>query len=161
MGLSSKSPIAMQFKSVPYQALLLTLVAVAMELAAGSHFRGAIVQWRPLDPINFDGRVSATLWFEYWWCKCAVLCPITHEHQLRVRRWFTAMVIKLNHIEHNQFYSTRMWDSPYVNNAASVPPILTFRIPFPFSARLGPNWANLAPIWTSILVLQNVITNSE
>ena len=46
--------------SVPCQepVLLLALIAVAMELAAASHFRGAIIQWRPVDPDNFDGRVS-------------------------------------------------------------------------------------------------------
>ena len=48
----------MALTSVPCQALLLALMAVVLELAAASHFRGAIVQWRPVDPVNFDGRVS-------------------------------------------------------------------------------------------------------
>ena len=48
----------MVLTSVPRQALLLAMMAVALELAAASHFRGAIVQWKPVDPVNFDGRVS-------------------------------------------------------------------------------------------------------
>ena len=48
----------MALTSVPHQALLLVLMAVVLELATASHFRGAIVQWRPVDPVNFDGRVS-------------------------------------------------------------------------------------------------------
>ena len=42
----------------PHQAVLFTLVAAVLGLAAASHFRGAIVEWRPVDPVNFDGRVS-------------------------------------------------------------------------------------------------------
>ena len=48
----------MALNAVPRQTLLLGLVAVALEWTAASHFRGAIVQWRPVDPVNFDGRVS-------------------------------------------------------------------------------------------------------
>ena len=44
--------------SVPHQPLLLALMIVILELAAASHFRGAIIQWKPVDPVNFDGRVS-------------------------------------------------------------------------------------------------------
>ena len=43
------------------RALLLAVMAVLVELSAASHFRGAIVQWRPVDPVNFDGRVSEYL----------------------------------------------------------------------------------------------------
>ena len=28
------------------------------EIVMGSHFRGGIIQWRPLNAQNFDGRVS-------------------------------------------------------------------------------------------------------
>ena len=48
----------MVHKYVPYQTLLLALIALSLELAAASHFKGAIIQWRPVDPVNFDGRVS-------------------------------------------------------------------------------------------------------
>ena len=48
----------MVFTSAPDRALLIGLVAVVLELAAATHFRGAIIQWRPVDPVNFDGRVS-------------------------------------------------------------------------------------------------------
>ena len=39
------------------------LVAVAFSLlvldfAVASHFRGALVQWNPVNPDNFDGQVS-------------------------------------------------------------------------------------------------------
>ena len=37
---------------------ILTLAAAVLGLATGSHFRGSIIQWRPVDPDNFDGRVS-------------------------------------------------------------------------------------------------------
>ena len=47
----------MEFTCVSRQAQLLTLVTAALGLAAASHFRGAIIQWRPVDPDNFDGRV--------------------------------------------------------------------------------------------------------
>ena len=42
----------------PHQPVLFTLVAAVLGFAAASHFRGAIIQWRPVDPDNFDGRVS-------------------------------------------------------------------------------------------------------
>ena len=48
----------MVFISVPRQALPLVLMAVVLELAAASHFRGATIQWKPVNPVNFDGRVS-------------------------------------------------------------------------------------------------------
>ena len=43
----------MMLTNVPSWALCLALI----ELAVASHFRGAIIQWRPVDPDNFDGRV--------------------------------------------------------------------------------------------------------
>ena len=43
---------------------------------------------------------------------------------------------------------------PYVNIWLPCWPILTFRILFPYSARLGPNCANLASILTPVLVLE-------
>ena len=45
--------------SVPQQALLFAVVVVALELPAAQDFKGAIIQWRPVDPVNFDGKVSA------------------------------------------------------------------------------------------------------
>ena len=48
----------MALTPVPRQALLLALVVVALQLTAAQRFRGAIGHWRPVDPINFDGRVS-------------------------------------------------------------------------------------------------------
>ena len=27
-------------------------------LGAASHFRGAIIQWKPVDAVNYDGQVS-------------------------------------------------------------------------------------------------------
>ena len=48
----------MALTPAPRQALLLALVVVVLELAAAQRFRGAIGHWRPVDPINFDGRVS-------------------------------------------------------------------------------------------------------
>ena len=43
----------------PHQAVLFTMVAAVLGFAAASHsFRGAIVEWKPVDPVNFDGRVS-------------------------------------------------------------------------------------------------------
>ena len=44
--------------NVPARALYLAMITAVLELAAASHFRGAIIQWRPVDPDNFDGRVS-------------------------------------------------------------------------------------------------------
>ena len=55
----------MELTCVPRQALLLTLVAVVLGLTTASHFRGAIFQWRPVDPGNFDGRVSKWLTVAY------------------------------------------------------------------------------------------------
>ena len=48
----------MALSSVPHWTLFLALMAVALKLGAASQFRGAIIQWRPVDPDNFDGRVS-------------------------------------------------------------------------------------------------------
>ena len=48
----------MAFTPVPRQALLLALLVVALDPAASQRFRGAIGHWRPVDPIDFDGRVS-------------------------------------------------------------------------------------------------------
>ena len=48
----------MALTPVPRQALLLALVVVALEPAVAERFRGAIGHWRPVDPVNFDGRVS-------------------------------------------------------------------------------------------------------
>ena len=39
-------------------AAIFTLVSTVLGLAAASHFRGSIIQWKPVDPDNFDGRVS-------------------------------------------------------------------------------------------------------
>ena len=48
----------MTFTSVPCQALFLALSVVAVEFTAATHFRGAIIGWKPVDPVNFDGKVS-------------------------------------------------------------------------------------------------------
>ena len=48
----------MALSAGPHQAVLFTLVAAVLGFTAATHFRGAIVEWRPVDPINFDGRVS-------------------------------------------------------------------------------------------------------
>ena len=48
----------MALTSVLRQALLLAVMVVVVQLTAASHFRGAVVQWRAVDPDNFDGRVS-------------------------------------------------------------------------------------------------------
>lgn len=48
----------MALTSVPCQVLLLAMLVAILELTAASHFRGAIAHWRPVDPDNFDGRVS-------------------------------------------------------------------------------------------------------
>ena len=47
----------MVLNSVPCQALLVTLMAVMFKLVA-AQLRAATIQWRPTDPVNFDGRVS-------------------------------------------------------------------------------------------------------
>ena len=39
-------------------SLLLALIVICLDLSAATNFRGAIVQWRAVDPVNFDGRVS-------------------------------------------------------------------------------------------------------
>ena len=49
---------AMVLTAVPRQSLFLALIVVVLELAAASHFRGATVHWKAVDPANFDGRVS-------------------------------------------------------------------------------------------------------
>ena len=47
----------MMLTNVPSWALCLAMIATVLEMAAASHFRGGIIQWRPVDPDNFDGRV--------------------------------------------------------------------------------------------------------
>ena len=47
----------MALTSVARQALFLALKAVVVDLVAASHFRGATIQWKPVDPVNFDGKV--------------------------------------------------------------------------------------------------------
>ena len=42
----------------PHQAVLFPMMAAVLGFAAANHFRGAIVEWKPVDPVNFDGRVS-------------------------------------------------------------------------------------------------------
>ena len=58
MNNNRKTPYVMVFNSVPYHSQLLALAFVAVELTVATHFRGATIQWRPVDPANFDGRVS-------------------------------------------------------------------------------------------------------
>ena len=36
----------------------LVLASVLLTMAAATHFMGATIQWRPVDPVNFDGHVS-------------------------------------------------------------------------------------------------------
>lgn len=38
--------------------LLAAIVLSLSHVVVGSHFRGAIIQWRPVNPTNFDGRVN-------------------------------------------------------------------------------------------------------
>ena len=45
-----------------WKILLLSLTSCAW----ASHFRGAIVQWRPVNPANFDGMVR-TFIFHYFY----------------------------------------------------------------------------------------------
>ena len=47
----------MMLTTVPSWALCLAMITAVLELAAATHFRGGIIQWRPVDPDNFDGRV--------------------------------------------------------------------------------------------------------
>ena len=60
----------MVLSAVSCLVMLLAIITVALELAAASHFRGAIIQWKPVDPVNFDGRVSANNLS----CHCATNC---------------------------------------------------------------------------------------
>ena len=46
---------------LPCRSVLLALMAVVLELATASHFRGATIQWKPVNPVNFNGRVSKYL----------------------------------------------------------------------------------------------------
>ena len=41
--------------------LTITVAVVLLSLAAASHFRGGSIQWRPVDPVNFTGAVSACI----------------------------------------------------------------------------------------------------
>ena len=34
------------------------IMMLGLKIVMGSHFRGGIIQWRPLNAQNFDGRVS-------------------------------------------------------------------------------------------------------
>ena len=43
---------------MPCWAPFITLVVAVLGLASATHFRGASIQWNPVDPVNFDGRVS-------------------------------------------------------------------------------------------------------
>ena len=58
MNNNRKTSYVMVFNSVPYHPLLLALASVVVELTAATHFRGAIIQWRPVDPVSFNGRVG-------------------------------------------------------------------------------------------------------
>ena len=58
----------MVLNSVPRQALLVTLMAVMFKLVA-AQLRAATIQWRPADPVHFDGRVSGN--------ECARTWPIS------------------------------------------------------------------------------------
>ena len=48
----------MVLTSVSRQALVLISMAATLYLASSSQFRGATISWRPVDSVNFDGRVS-------------------------------------------------------------------------------------------------------
>ena len=63
----------MVHNSVPHRALLFAVIAAALEFTAASHFRGAIIQWRPEDPVNFDGRVSLRIAYDLGVAKCTLL----------------------------------------------------------------------------------------
>ena len=69
----------MVLSSVPCQAVLLALTAVAVEFTAASNFRGATIQWKAVDPVNFDGRVSSY----------NVTVRLVHSERYRVkyRKW--------------------------------------------------------------------------
>lgn len=45
---------------------------VYIGLVHSSHFRGAIIQWRPVDAANFNGDVSVTL--------CKNVCSLFVKH---------------------------------------------------------------------------------
>ena len=62
----------MVHNSVPHQALLFAVIAVVtvLEFTAADHFRGAIIQWRPEDPVNFDGKVSLRIAYDLGGAKC-------------------------------------------------------------------------------------------
>ena len=48
----------MVLNSQPRQVLLFALMVVVMLKLVATQLRGATIQWRPADPVNFDGRVS-------------------------------------------------------------------------------------------------------
>lgn len=50
----------MEFTSVFQQVVFVALAILLLGQVDASHFRGAIIQWRPVDPINFNGRVSVS-----------------------------------------------------------------------------------------------------
>ena len=49
---------------VAFKLWMVVTIALHMcHIAMSTHFRGGIVQWRPVDPINFDGRVIVLVAF--------------------------------------------------------------------------------------------------
>ena len=46
---------------------LVAIIAI-LDFAEASHFRGAIIQWRPVNPENFDGQVQLIVML---WCSKA------------------------------------------------------------------------------------------
>ena len=40
---------------------LLSFLCCLLGLAASSHFRGGVIQWRPVNATHFDGRVSQNI----------------------------------------------------------------------------------------------------
>jgi hypothetical protein len=52
---------------------------VFLGFAGASHFRGAIVQWHPVDPQNFDGRVRVNYIILYKFCLHFSQVVFTHR----------------------------------------------------------------------------------
>ncbi len=40
-----------------WKATLFAIFSCVLDFAVASHFRGAVVQWRPINTATFDGRV--------------------------------------------------------------------------------------------------------
>ncbi len=59
----------MLLTNVPSWALCLAMIATVLEMAAASHFRGGIIQWRPVDPDNFNGTVRSYIRVKVY-CDC-------------------------------------------------------------------------------------------